>query len=327
MTVKKQVLALLEQNRGTAKSGQALADALSVSRVAVWKAVQALRAEGYPIEAGTNKGYWLQADSDLLSQEGVRVHLPGALQDIPILVYDTVTSTNTVAKRLLTEGEKAPAVVLADSQTQGRGRLGRSFFSPARTGLYLSILLRPKGDMEALSRITIAAAVAVAEAIEALTELKPQIKWVNDLFLDGKKICGILSEAISDFESGRVESVVVGIGVNVKAPEEGFPLELREIAGGLKAPSGLTRNHLAAEIISRFLSWMERLSDPMLLEAYRSRSFLLGQEIRYEWQGREETGRAEAIDEQGRLLVRLPDGTSRSLRSGEVTVCGWHKDR
>lgn len=318
MTLKSELLRCLEENRGTPVSGQALAEKLSVSRAAVWKAVKSLEEEGHRITAVTNRGYQLEASSDVLTPQGVRCHLRPAYRDCTVLVERRVGSTNTQAKKLAADGAGDRTILLADEQTGGRGRMGRSFYSPAQTGLYMSLLLRPDADSAQLPIITVAAAAAVCEAVEALTGIKTQIKWVNDVLVDGRKVCGILTEAVGDFESGRIESVVVGIGVNVKTPPALFPAELREIAGSL-LPANVTRNQLAAEIANRLFAYADNLSAREYLVSYRRRLAVLGRHIRFYRNGGWRSGRATGLDYNGRLEVETPEGKIL-LRAGEIQM-------
>ena len=317
---KEEVLALLLERSGSFVSGAEVAESLSVSRSAVWKWVEQLRAEGYPIESVTNRGYRLDGDNDLLSAPGIRRHLRHGEADIR--VFDSVDSTNAVAKRLASEGAAHGTAVVAGSQTAGRGRLGRSFFSPAGSGLYLSVILRPALPPTEATAITCCAAVATAKAVEAVTGRAAEIKWVNDVLLDGKKVSGILTEAAMSLETGLVDYVVAGIGVNTRPPEGGFPAELRNIAGALGAER-LPELHcrLAAAIIDGLLDGCADLKSEALFAEYRRRSAVLGQEILVLAPGREPR-EALALD-LGRdysLLVRYPDGSSAALSSGEVSV-------
>ncbi|MEG1870124.1 MAG: biotin--[acetyl-CoA-carboxylase] ligase, partial [Oscillospiraceae bacterium] len=219
MSVKSSVLQMLEANRGNSVSGQQLANELGVSRSAVWKAIKALETDGYAIEAVTNKGYLLASSNDLISAEGINNYLAAQYKKLPITALKTVSSTNTHARMMAANGAKHGTIVVSEEQTNGKGRMGRTFFSPEGSGIYMSIILRPNTHTTNAVFITTAAAVAVCRAIAKLTVAKPTIKWVNDIILRDKKICGILTEAVTDFENGMVESVVVGIGINFKEPD------------------------------------------------------------------------------------------------------------
>lgn len=320
MTVKESVRQILEQNRGKTVSGQELAERLQVSRAAIWKAVKSLQSEGHTIEASTNKGYRLDPHSDVLSAEGIRAYLSAALRECPLTVYRVIDSTNSQAKRLALEGASHGTVLVAEEQSAGRGRRGKSFFSPSGTGIYMSVILRPGTAMQAPQRITIHAAVAVSRAIERCTGLRPLIKWVNDLYLNGRKICGILTEAVSDFESGSIESLVVGIGINVSTKAEMFPAELAEIAGSLTA--AVSRNQLIACVLEELFAGETALQAPELIEEYKARSMMQGLTIAYTNAQGETTGRVRDINEQGNLVVEKPDGSVEILQAGEVRITG-----
>ena len=322
MTTGDRVLALLARQEGVFVSGDALAQALSISRSAVWKAVGQLRAAGYDIAAAPRRGYCLRAADAVLSEAGIRRYLRH--QALELRVLGEIGSTNAELKRLAEAGAPEGLALIAEAQTQGRGRLGRSFYSPGQSGLYLSLLLRPHVRDFSPGALTACAAVAVAEAIEVVTGLHTQIKWVNDLLLDGKKVCGILTEGALDCESGQLRYAVLGVGVNVCAPAGGFPEPLQEIAGALYADgSGAAlRCRLAAEIFDRLWDFYTKLPETGdFLTAYRARCSLLGKPIHIlapDAPPQEAT--ALAVEPDFSLLVELPDGTRQALRSGEVSV-------
>ena len=194
MTTREQLLELLENSRGTYFSGEEIARILRVSRAAVWKAVKALRQEGYAIDAVTNKGYCLSPETDILSAQGVGKYLKGEYRELEVQVLPTVPSTNALVRERANQGCPEGLTVIANTQTAGRGRMGRSFFSPPETGLYLSLLLRPtRYEPRQAVRLTAVAAVAMCEAIEAVSGREAGIKWVNDVYVQGKKVCGILT--------------------------------------------------------------------------------------------------------------------------------------
>lgn len=318
---KEELLTLLWQNADAYISGEELARRLAVSRTAVWKAIGQLREAGYNIESVSNRGYRLLSESDVLSEEGIRRHLKH--QDIKLQVYKTITSTNTVLKTLAAEGAPAGLALIAEEQTAGRGRMGRSFYSPADSGLYLSLLLRPNVSAVEATRLTACAAVAVAETIEELSGRPAQIKWVNDIFVDGRKVCGILTEASVDCENGMLHYVIIGLGVNTHVPAGDFPEELKGIAGAAFAADLIPelRCRLAAGILDRLAEYTENPGAPHVFEAYKSRSLVLGKAINILAPGRDPVP-AEVLDleEDYALLVRLPDGSTTRLNSGEVSV-------
>ena len=312
---KNAILELLRQHTDTYVSGTELARALSVSRTAVWKGIEQLREEGYEIGSVTNKGYRLSSESDVLREEDIRKYLTA--EGLDLHVYRSITSTNTVLKTMAEEGAPEGRCLVAGEQTAGRGRRGRSFYSPPDSGIYLSVLLRPALQAVDATSITACAAVAVAEAIEA------EIKWVNDIYVDGRKVCGILTEASLDCESGQVNYLIVGIGINTRVPASDFPEELRSIAGSAfgEKPIPELRCRLAAGVLNRLMHYYESLTDKTWFDEYRRRSLVLGKEINILAPGKEpEPAVALDLDRDFALLVRTESGELRRLNSGEVSV-------
>ncbi|UOO38637.1 biotin--[acetyl-CoA-carboxylase] ligase [Oscillospiraceae bacterium CM] len=322
MELKSAVLKALEDNRGQYISGSALAARLFVSRNAVWKAVKALEEEGHQIQAVTNKGYCLLPESDILSAAAIEKHLGDRAGTFKIEVVKQTTSTNASLKEKASDGAPEGAVLASCEQTSGRGRQGRSFYSPGDTGVYFSLLLRPRLSAMDAALITAAAAVAACEAIEAVAGKQASIKWVNDLFVGGKKVCGILTEGAFDMESGGLDYVVVGIGINVALPSGGFPEDLRDVAGALyegAAPSGV-KARLIAEVLKRLWQYYEKLGDKPFLTPYKKRSFLIGQDVDVLAGDKTRKACAIDIDDDCRLIVRYDDGSIEALSSGEVRV-------
>ncbi len=323
MIVKQEVLTILENRRGESVSGEEIAEKLSVSRNCVWKAIRSLRLEGHEIEAGTNRGYRLTEESGRLSAQSVTKHLSDKAKSFfRVETKDKVTSTNTVIKELGEKGEAEGFVMIAQEQTHGKGRLGRSFYSPPGTGLYMSILLRPPFTADKALFITTSAAVAVARAIEETTGREAKIKWVNDIYCDGKKVCGILTEASMNFENAMLSYAVLGIGINISDPPGGFLPELREIVGSVcrDGAVGDIKSRLAASVLNSFLGFYEAMEEKAFLQEYRSRSFLTGEEVAYEVNGKKRHATVIDIDDMARLVVRLPDGSVETLGAGEVSV-------
>lgn len=322
MATKLAVLAILERHRERSVSGEEIARALQISRNAVWRAIGALRRDGYGIEAVTNRGYRLLAQNDLLSVQGILPFLKRPALAEHIHMHETVGSTNQEAKMLSIRHAPHGSVVIANAQTDGKGRNGRAFFSPADSGLYMSFLLYPHAmNMEALTLVTAYAALSVCEAIEAVSTIRPQIKWVNDIFVGGKKAGGILTEALTEVESSHIASVIPGIGLNVTTLPQAFPAALRATAGSLY-PDGhaeTTRNRLAAEIINRMLPDAVCPSTDFLAR-YRDRLFMLGTEITVQHGLERYAARAVDIDRHGHLLVQKEDGSLHTLASGEISV-------
>lgn len=321
MTVKSRLLELLEKNKGETISGEAVAQELQCTRAAVWKAVKSLREEGYTIEAGPNKGYRLLKNNNRLSAEGIRPYLNN--RDVFLKIYKEAESTNQTAKQAAVSKQAGHgSMVLAEHQTVGRGRRGRTFYSPEGAGLYLSIILEPGETLQESLLLTTAAAVAVHKAVQRLCNISLDIKWVNDLYLDNKKVCGILTEAITDFESGNIEFAIVGIGLNLYEVKGGYPPELQGIAGALypdeDAASDVNRNHLAAEILNILLEETRHLS---LSPYYIRHNIIPGKYIQILDGTRTRRAYARAIHPDGRLLVEEEDGTETLLSYGEVSVC------
>ena len=321
MELRQQVLKILEENRGQSVNGARLAEQLFVTRSSIWKAVKALQKEGYRINAVTNKGYCLLPQNDIVSAESIVPYLRGEATGLALEIRQSVTSTNTVAKALAAAGAREGYVVIAGEQTEGRGRMGRSFYSPDSTGIYMSIILRPKLSINDSLLITTGTAVAVAKAIEKTTGVKAGIKWVNDIFVEGKKICGILTEASLNFENGGLEYAVVGIGVNISTNT--FPESIQSVAGSIfneKPGDSPITSILIAEILNNLAECMNSLTDRKYIEEYRSRSILTGKKIHVIRGEKSTPAIAVEIDEQARLVVEYEDGSRETLSSGEVSI-------
>lgn len=323
MNVKDSLLNTLAASGSEYISGAALAEKLGVSRNAVWKAVKSLEAEGYAIESVTSKGYRLADSNNRLSEKLITSHLTTKALGRELKVLDEVNSTNIAAKELASAGAPHGTAVAADMQTMGRGRLGRTFVSPAGTGLYLSVILRPEIELEATAMMTTAASVAVAEAVEKLTGSAAQIKWVNDVYLNGKKICGILTEASLGLEMKSLDYAVIGIGVNVRSVRGKFDSELIKTASSIEDETGLIidRNALCAAILDRLECYTDSLRERSFLEGYRRRELLTGNDITAMVGNQPITGKALGIDDNGNLIVELPDGSVKHLGSGEANLC------
>ena len=321
MSVKDRVLEELEANRGSYFSGEALALRLQVSRTAVWKAVDRLRAEGYPIQAAPNRGYCLGEDSAVLSPQSIAPFL--SVPGLTVEVLPSVSSTNTLLRQRAEEGAPEGLVLAAMEQTAGRGRRDHSFYSPPDSGLYLSFLLRPDLSARDSLLLTACAAVAVALAIEDWAGEPAEIKWVNDVFCRGKKVCGILTEGAMDLESGGLRYAVVGIGVNLFPPAGGFPPELADQVGAVlpaRRPGAESRSQLAGRILERFFAWYRNIRQIPFFEDYRSRSLVLGREITVLEGGTTRPAFALDLERDFSLRVREADGSVRTLSSGEVRV-------
>lgn len=311
MALKEEVLKYLSDNSSEYISGEELAHSLGKSRTAVWKAIKSLQADGYRIDAVTNRGYMLDADNDILNAQEIKKSLSF---DCRVEYYKTLDSTNNVAKRIIAEGEDDVLLVVGEEQTAGRGRQGKSFYSPQGTGIYMSLVVHPMIELQNAVTATTAAAVAVCRAIETLTDKKPMIKWVNDVYLNGKKICGILTEAVTDFETQTVSSIIIGVGINLTTKD--FPRDVQNA-------SCLNADVKRAELIGAVANELNRIvcsGYGEFMEYYRAHSLVVGEDIVFIKNGVSTSARVVGIDDFGGLEVELADGTRTTLRSGEITV-------
>ncbi len=349
---------LLLEAKGKAVSGEVLAEKCGISRAAVWKAVKAIREAGSSIDGTTNGGYVLN-DDDIFSQELFAQIFSSrfpAFSDCHIEGFKEIDSTNTYAKRLLAEagnlrspdgaltsaGQKYhKAIIIAEKQTAGRGRIGRTFVSPEKTGIYFSIIYAPEGGITEPARLTACSALAVCRALNkifATADIQQQIKCINDIFLGGKKICGIGTEGITNFESGIIEAAIIGIGINIKRNPLIEGTELGKTAGsieealcknGCTSLPRLNRSEIAAEICGQALSIFEedaksQTAHLKIIKEYKAASCLLGKKLTvFPLIGDKKSSYkaiAADIDENAGLVVTLADGTSRTLHSGEVSL-------
>ncbi|GAA0750962.1 biotin--[acetyl-CoA-carboxylase] ligase [Clostridium sartagoforme] len=271
-----------------------------------------------------NENYILSNNEDVLSSEIINKYLSENNNEFNINVYKTIDSTNTAIKELAVNGEREGTIIISEEQTGGRGRLGRKFHSPKGTGIYMSILLRPQISTSISFLITIAAAVAVAEAIEAVSDKEAKIKWVNDIYCDNKKVCGILTEASFNFQSNTIDYAVLGIGINVIAPKEGFAKEIKDIATGIFEDYSHTsiniRSKLIAKVLDLFWDYYKHIEDRSFLKSYKMRSLLINKEVTIFSNKSCEKATVLEIDDECRLKVKMEDGTIRLLSSGEVSI-------
>ena len=320
MKLKEQIYRKLDGARGRSFSGEELAEEFGVSRNAVWKAIKSLQAEGFLITAATNRGYSLAPENDKLTAAGVEKYLKGE-GGYSVSVVGSTGSVLDDLKGQAAAGAPAWSVLIAEEQTAGRGRFGRPFYSPRGAGLYIGILLRPKLTAAETLFITTSAAVAVCEAIERVSGESASVKWVNDVFLRGKKACGILTEASFNVESGGLDHAVVGIGINVK--DEAFPPELQPIATsvfqGRECPAE-TRAKLAAELLERFRFYCEGIPQRTFFPQYKQRSFVIGRRVAVRSGNLNSSAEVLDIDENCFLIVRFDDGTIHRLSGGEISI-------
>ncbi|MDT2757503.1 biotin--[acetyl-CoA-carboxylase] ligase [Enterococcus asini] len=315
MSTKEKLLALVKATSGI-YSGEKLAQELQVSRTAVWKAIRELEKAGYRFEHTANGYRYLP--SDVLEASEVLSGLP---ENLAVEITESSESTMKDAKLAFAAGASAPRLFITETQQGGHGRFGRPFFSPKGQGIYMTLLLAPNQSFDELPQYTLLAAVAVCRAIEELTDEDCQIKWVNDIYLHGKKLVGILSEATSDFESGTIASVSIGMGINFSIPQSDFPKELQAKATSLFAyeTSTITRNQLIQKVWQHFFALVENLPNMDYLEEYRKRSFVLGKKVSFTLQKQHYQGVATAITDEGQLVVQTDTGLI-TLNSGEISL-------
>ena len=322
MTTRKNLLQILESEPNQWVSGEKIANLLSVSRAAIWKSANNLRKEGYIIDAVRNKGYRLVSDADILSELGIWKYLEPQCSKLDLHVLPEVGSTNVLLQEKASSGCPEGTVLIAAMQTDGKGRAGRRFYSPADTGVYMSILLRPEGqDPMMAMKITTAAAVAACEAIESVSEKKPQIKWVNDVYLDHKKVCGILTEASVNLETGMFDFVVLGIGFNVYCPEAGFPKEIEDKAGYiLERHENGNKNKLAAGFLNSFMKIYSENEFENYVQKYKERNMVIGKKAVIIRGTKTRNAEVIDIDDTCRLVVRFDNDDIEHLLAGEISL-------
>ena len=307
-------------------SGQELCETLKVSRTAIWKNINALKNEGYVIDAISNRGYRLISSPDIVTEVSIKSELNTKWIGKTVECHKEISSTNVRAKQLGEESGLEGTIILAEEQLAGRGRRGREWISPPGKDIWMSLLLRPNLPAINASMLTIVAALAVARGIDTVTSLNTQIKWPNDIIIHGKKVCGILTEMSTDME--YINYVVVGIGINVNNRD--FPIEIREKATslGIETSRDINRSILVGEICRRFEIYydlfMEKKDLSLLIEEYNSSLVNRDREVIIIEEDKECIKTAMGIDEQGALLVRDNQGSIERIISGEVSVRGLY---
>ena len=321
--MKAEILSLLRE-RGSYVSGQELCEHFNVSRTAVWKAVNQLKKEGYCIQALQNRGYLLVSEDEVFGQNELESRMDTEWAGHPVSFYETINSTNLRAKLDADNGAPEGALVVADMQTAGRGRRGRTWSSPAGLNVYFTLILKPRYVPDKASMVTLVMALAVAEGIRETCGVEAGIKWPNDIVVNGKKVCGILTEM--SVEKDFIHHVVIGVGINVGLQE--FAPELADTATSLQAECGrkVPKAALVANIMKAFEKYYESfrektdLSD--LVDSYNKMLVNRGKTVRVLDPKGEYSGVAEGINELGELLVELPDGHVENVYAGEVSVRG-----
>lgn len=305
-------------------SGADLAQRLNISRAAIWSRIEDLRKLGYEIEASPHHGYQLVRSPDLLLADDLESLLPSnRIVGREIIVYKETASTNDVAERLARDGAEEGLVVFAESQSKGRGRLGRKWVSPAGKGLWFSVLLRPKLRPQEATQLTVAAATALTRAIESTTGLRPEIKWPNDLLIGGLKIAGVLTELSAELDT--IKHLILGIGLDVNQTVDEFPHELHPLATSLQIAVGkkISRPLLATQILRELNFDYQRIHAGRfdeLADEWQRRCTTLGKNIVIETGDRKLQGRAESLDQDGALLLRTQHGRLERIIGGDVSL-------
>ena len=305
-------------------SGAELAEKLRISRAAIWSRIEELRSLGYDIQARPHSGYRLVDVPDVLHADDLlaRLHKTKIIGR-DIRVFEQTTSTNNVIEKLARDGVKEGVAVFAESQTKGRGRLGRKWLSPARKGLWFSILLRPNLRPQEATQLTIASATALRRAIHSETGLNPEIKWPNDILIHGKKVAGILTEMSAELD--KVQHIILGIGVNVNTSASEFQPELRKLATSLKIESGkaVSRADLATAILHELDCDYGHVCAgefTALADEWEAHCTTIGRNVTIQIGGRRIRGRAESLGDDGALLLRTEYGRLESIIGGDVTL-------
>jgi len=320
-----QILNYLYKQRETHVSGQAIADELGVTRAAVWKAVESLRADGYDVESLKARGYRLTGLPDLLGVREITLGLDTRFIGRELHALKEVDSTNTYASRLATGDAPDGTLVVADRQTKGRGRLGRGWVSPAGMNIYTSIILRPRITPAEAPMITLAASIALVKEVRGLYAVNAEIKWPNDMLIGGRKAAGILTEMSADPD--MVRHVILGVGVDVNMPAHEFPKEIRDVSTSIMLALGrrVNRAVLLRSFITEFERCYERLVSGEragLLDEWRSLTGMLGRRVRVTGLTGAADGVAEDIDSGGRLLLKSDSGETVTITSGDVMILG-----
>lgn len=325
--MKDEILRLLKDNKEGFISGENISNKLGVSRTAIWKVINTIKEEGYVIESVSRKGYRLLNTPDLLTENEILENLNTKYIGRNIIHFDTIDSTNNKAKELASLGELEGTIIISEEQTVGRGRLGRTWVSPKYKGIWMSIILRPNISPQDASKVTQIGAAAVLKAIRDL-ELEAFIKWPNDIVLNKKKVCGILTEMSAEID--KINYLVVGIGINVNIDEYEFPKELKNMATSLKGVSyeKIDRKNLISDILNNFEKlYGELISKNSIDDTIRickEYSVLLGKEVKIIKNNEEIIAKAIDINKDGNLVVKYESGEIDNIISGEVSIRGLY---
>ena len=318
---KEKILSLLRLSRNAFVSGEELARKCGISRTMVWKHIKTLERDGFAIEAVPSQGYRITAEPDLLRKSDISAGLKTKLIGKRIHLFPEIASTNTLAMEMASAGASEGTVVIAERQTEGKGRLGRKWISP-KGNLYLSVILRPRIPMHRAPLITLMGAVAVAAAIRTTCELTAGIKWPNDILISGRKVSGLLTEMSA--EQDRIRHLVLGIGVDVNMDLGQFPTDIQSLTTTLAKESGtaINRTALLQQVLRDLEHWYRKFlaNDAEILEEWTKMNVTVGNRVAVGGASEILEGLAQGIDHEGRLLLRLDNGTIRTVAAGDVTI-------
>lgn len=323
--MKNKILSFLKESNNEFISGEDISNKLGISRAAIWKHINALKKEGYKIESISRKGYKLISSPDILTYVEIKEYLNTKEIGRNFLHFDTIGSTNTKAKEIAEKGAVNGTTIISEEQTSGKGRLGRQWTSPKYKGIWMSIILKPNIKPNYAPLITQIAAAAVFKALLS-QGVKASIKWPNDIIVNNKKVCGILTEMNSELD--KIHYIILGIGVNVNIESYEFPNELKNIATSLKAETNKLYNRkiLVSEILNNFEYLFEDFVNTKNLkksiDICKKNSFIIGKEVLINKKGEEIPVKIIDIDDEGKLIVEYKDGTRERVISGEVSMHG-----
>lgn len=323
--MKEEIIKLLKENENNFISGEKISERLGITRAGIWKHMKAIKEDGYEIESVSRRGYKLILSPDVLTIDEIKPNLNTKYIGKKVVYFDSIDSTNNEAKKLANLGEEEGTVVISEEQKMGRGRLGRHWISPKYKGIWMSLILRPDINPIHVSKVTQVAAASVCKALLEM-DIEALIKWPNDIVLNGKKVCGILTEMSG--ELNRVNYVIVGLGINVNIELEEFEEDVKKIATSLKVEKKqhIERKKLVARILNNFEELYEEFisneSIDKSIKICREYSALIGKEVKVIERGNETVCKAVGLSIDGKLIVEHKDGRIEEIISGEISVRG-----
>lgn len=318
--IKKKIITFFRNNQEEFTSGEEISQRLGFSRASVWKYIKKLREEGYNVEALPHRGYRLVSTPDKLYGYDFSGELgTKSLGKQSIYHYDSIESTNDKAYELAEKGEAEGTIVIAETQTRGKGRIGRKWISPRSGGIYTSLILRPDAETDEIPAVTLIAGIAIIKAIKKTCGIEAKMKWPNDILIDGRKVCGILTEIKA--QPDRVDFLVLGIGINVNTAPGKLPKEATSLKE--KTGSDISRmellKHVLEEVEKDYIRFSKKGFSSLRGECKKA-SMVIGQHVKIEEHHRSVEGRAVDIDEKGALTIKLKDGSLKRIFSGDVIL-------